>query len=290
MSGTAIKELPSSVKSLIGLESLNLNDCKNFVFLPSTFCSMKSLSQIFLCRCSKFVNLPDNLGNLEGLRYLYLHGTTIEMLPSSVGRLTALCSLELRDCKNLMCLPNTICSLSISHLNLFGCSKIVYLPKDLGKMERLFSLHLNGTWIKKLPFSTIFLESLNEVCFRGCQWPSFSFPLMRMLLRFSIHVNNLDLSDYHLLAIPNNIGHLYDLVTLRLSGNDFVSLPESISHLFNLRWLYLDGCKGLRSLPNLLSRPKNTFRPDHFSLCFDCINCFKLADNFQSGFNMLHVN
>ena len=215
--------------------------------------------------------------------------------------------MELRDCKNLMCLPNTICSLSISRLNLSGCSKIVYLPKDLGKMERLFSLHLNGTSIKKSNFSTIFLESLNEVCFRGYQWPSFSFDLMRMLLRFCIHVNNLDLSDCHLLAIPNNIGHLYDLVTLRLSGNDFVSLPESISHLFNLRWLYLDSCKRLRSLLNLLSkvkfisvnnctslerllRPKNIFRPDHFSLCFDCINCFKLADNFQSGFNMLQVN
>ena len=172
------------------------------------------------------------------------------------------------------------------------------LTKGLGK---------DGTFIKKSHFSTVFLESLNEMCFRGCQWPSFSFDLMRMLLRFCIHVNNLDLNDCHLLEIPNNIGHLYDLVTLRLSGNDFVSLPVSISHLFNLRWLYLDSCKRLRSLPNLpskdkfisvnnctslerLPRPKYIFRPDHFSLCFDCIYCFKLADNFQSGFNMLQVN
>ena len=64
----------------------------------------------------------------------------------------------------------------------------------------------------------------------------------------------------------------------------------------------MDGCKRLRSLPNLPSKvecvsvnnctslerlpgPKNIFRPDHFSLCFKCINCFKVADNIQSGFN-----
>ena len=95
---------------------------------------------------------------------------------------------------------------------------------------------------------------------------------------------------------------------LRLSGNDFVSLPESISLLFNLRWLYLDGYKRLPSLPDLpskverlsvndctslqrLSGPENNIcRPDNFSLCFSCINCFKLADNIQSGYNMLQVN
>ncbi|KAM3701693.1 hypothetical protein ACJW31_05G193900 [Castanea mollissima] len=210
LSGTTIKELPLSVESLIGLDLLNLKDCKNFVFLPSTICSLKSLSKIDLCGCSKFVNLPDNLGNLEGLRNLSLEGTAIEIL------------------KYLIC------------LDLSGCSKIVYLPKDLGKMEGLVSLDLSGTSIKKLPF-TILLKRLISVCFRGCQWPSFPFDLMRMLLCFCICVSILDLSDCHLLAIPNNIGCLYNLVALRLSGNDFVSLPESISHLFNLRSLNLDG-------------------------------------------------
>ena len=101
--GTAIKELPSSVEFLISLRSLNLTGCKNFEFLQSTICSLKSLYEIDLSECSKFFNLPDNLGNLKGLRMLYLDGTAIEMLPSSIGRLTALFALELRDCKNLMC-------------------------------------------------------------------------------------------------------------------------------------------------------------------------------------------
>ena len=112
----------------------------------------------------------------------------------------------------------------------------------------------HGIAIKKLPFSIVFLRRLNTVSFRGCQWPSSSFDLMGKLLCFCIRVSDLDLSDCHILAIPNNIGCLKNLVILRLSGDDFVSLPESISHLFNLRWLYLDGCERLPSLPNLPSK------------------------------------
>ena len=151
-----------------------------------------------------------------------------------------------------------------------------------------------------------FIQNLFEVNFRGCQWPSFSFDLVPKLLRFCTHVQSLDLSDCRLLAIPNNIGCLYNLGSLNLSRDDFVSLPESISHLFKLSGLLLDGCKRLRSLPNLppyvynisvnnftslerLPGPKNIFRPDHFLLCFKCNNYFKLADNIQSGFNMLQV-
>ena len=37
LSGTAIKELPSSVGFFIGLTSLYLIDCKNFVLLPKPF-------------------------------------------------------------------------------------------------------------------------------------------------------------------------------------------------------------------------------------------------------------
>ena len=122
LSGIVIKELPSSVEFFISLYSLNLTDCKNFVFLPSTICSLKSLWEIYLCGCSKFVNLPENLGNLKGLVVLYLKGIAIKVLPSSVGCLTALTSLNLRDCKNLVGLRSTICSLKmVSFLNLSGC-------------------------------------------------------------------------------------------------------------------------------------------------------------------------
>ena len=316
LSGTAIKELPSSVEFLISLYSLNLTDCKNFVFLPSTICSLKSLRQIFLCGCSKFVNLPENLGNLEGLHTLHLKGTAIEELPSSVGCLTALMSLNLKDCKNLVGLPSTICSLKrVSFLSLSGCSKIENLPENLGNMVSLYALYLRGTAIRELPSSTILLKRLRGACFSGCQWPSSSSALMPtsqdlvgVLLRplSCLLIKDLDFSDCNLSAIPNDIGCLSFLNALRLSGNDFISLPESISQLSRLRKLHLDGCKRLRSLPNLpakvydvslnncisletLPKPQN----DHFRpICFyfNCLNCFNLVDNFQSGHNTPQVS
>nr|XP_023891406.1 TMV resistance protein N-like [Quercus suber] len=312
--GTAIKELPSSVEFLISLRSLNLTNCKNFVFLPSTICSLKSLFEICLSGCSKFVNLPENLGNLEALHTFTLEETAIEVLPSSIGHLIALRYLSLKDCKNLVCLSSTICNLmELSHVDLSGCSKIVSLPENLGNMESLSTLHLRGTAIKELPSSTVRLQNVMGVCFSEHQWPSSPFDSLPtsldpvgVLLRLlsSMPIRDLDLRDCHLLAIPNDIGCLSLLNQLRLSGNDFISLPENISQLFRLRLLDLDGCKRLRSLPNLPSKvdcisvnnctslkrlpesQNDSFWPCHFQLCFKCINCFKLADNIQSGSNL----
>ena len=123
MSGTTIKELPSSTEGLSALTLLTLKDCKNLVCLPNTICCLKLLEYIDLYRCSTFDNLPENLGILKGLKKLYLSGTTIKEVPSSIEGLTALTLLILKDCKNLVCLPSTICSLKLlEYLDPSGCS------------------------------------------------------------------------------------------------------------------------------------------------------------------------
>ena len=154
LKGTAITTLPSSIECLTGLNILILWNCKQLVCLPNTICSLTLLNSLELSGCSKFVNLPENLGNLEGLTSLFLEGTAIELLPSSVGRLTTLWQLNLSDCKNLLCLPSSICGLkALTYLNLSGCSKFVNLPENLGNMEGLPGLCLVGTAIELLPSS-----------------------------------------------------------------------------------------------------------------------------------------
>ncbi|XP_065619192.1 disease resistance protein RUN1 isoform X2 [Quercus suber] len=314
LSGTAIKELPSSIEFLTSLEALILEDCKNFVPLPSTICSLKSLVLMYLSRCPKFVNLPENIGNLKHLSTLLLEGTAIEVLPSSIGRLAALKRLNLKDCKNLVCLPSTICNLKrVYHLDLTGCSKITNLPENLGNMESLGEFSLGGTAIKELPSSTIHLKQvLFSLSFKGCQLSSSSLTSMP-------RSHNIDLSDCNLSAIPSGIvrnlsaipGGI-DCITefrfnLFLRGNDFVSLPESISQFSGLVRLYLDGCKSLRSLPNIPSEvvficvdnctSLETLPelPNDLDSCYDeftvqCFNCFKLACNIQNFSNMFQVS
>ncbi|XP_030948230.1 disease resistance protein TAO1-like [Quercus lobata] len=269
LSGTAINELPSSFGFLIGLTSLDLTNCKDFVLLPSTICSMKSLFTINLSGCSKFANLPENLGNLEGLYNLSLEGTAIKVLPSSVGRLTALRHLNLSDCKNLLCFPSNICGLKmLEYFNLSGCSKLVNLPENLGNFESLYNLSLKGTSIEVLSSSAGRLTALRSLDIRDCK---------------------------NLACLPDNIGCLFSLSELHLCGNNFFSLPESISQLSRIRMLNLDGCKRLRSLPDIPSQdcyinvnnctslerlpesPKNCpFWCRHFNFHVECVNCFNI--------------
>ena len=78
LSGTVIKEFPSSIECLTTLTLLTLGDCKNLVCLPSTICGLNSLECLYLSGCSNFDNLPENLGNLKGLKELDLSGTAIK--------------------------------------------------------------------------------------------------------------------------------------------------------------------------------------------------------------------
>ena len=67
LSGTTIKELPSSIEGLIALTLLTIKDCKNLVCLPSTICSLNLLERHDLSVCSNCDNLPENLRNLKVL-------------------------------------------------------------------------------------------------------------------------------------------------------------------------------------------------------------------------------
>ena len=82
MSGTTIKELPSSIEGLTAFTFLTIKDCKNLVFLPSPICCLQLLECLDLSGCSNCDNLPENLGNLKGLKKLYFTGTTMKELQS----------------------------------------------------------------------------------------------------------------------------------------------------------------------------------------------------------------
>ena len=169
LSGTAIKELSSSIEGLTTLTFLSLKDCKNLVCLPSTICCLKLLECLDIYGCSNCDNLPENLGNVKGLKELYLSGTIIKELPSSVEGLTVLTFLSLKDCEceNLVCLPSTIFSLKLLEcLDLSGCSNCDNLPENLGNLRGLKELYLSGTTIKEVPSSIEGLTALTLLTLR----------------------------------------------------------------------------------------------------------------------------
>ncbi|KAB2596466.1 TMV resistance protein N-like [Pyrus ussuriensis x Pyrus communis] len=111
LSGSKIKEMPSSINNLTGLNLLKLENCKELKSLPSSICQLKSLVSLSLSGCTKFDVFPSIEENMEGLRNLFLDGTSIKELSPWIERLTELRYLYLRDCKSLVHRPNTLCNL-----------------------------------------------------------------------------------------------------------------------------------------------------------------------------------
>ena len=167
--------------------------------LPSNICSLKMLKNLHLFECSKFVNLPENLRNLESLFNLSLRGIAIELLPSSVGRLTALRHLNLSDCENLLCLPESISQLSrITRLNLDGCKRLRWLP-DIRSQDCNINVN-NCTTLERFPESP-------KNCPFWCRHFDFCVACVNCFnIQFCVKVFLSLFSKYHVLGkLPNTL-------------------------------------------------------------------------------------
>ncbi|KAH9725851.1 ADP-ribosyl cyclase/cyclic ADP-ribose hydrolase [Citrus sinensis] len=272
----------------------------------------------------KLKKFPEIVGSMECLVELFLDGTAIEELPSSIQLLTGLILLNLENCTNLVGLPSSMNGLtSLRTLNLFGCFKSKNVLESFDRVESLEGLDSSGTALWN-PVSSIFsMQNYQALSFLGSKLPQsssspyFPFPINSMKMRSSHTValrltsllglcslTKLDLSDCDLGEgfIPNDIGNLRSLKVLCLSNNSFVSLPASISRLSKLECLNLNGCKKLQSLPPLparmriasvngcasletLSDPLELNKLKDFEI--QCMDCVKLQGNNDLALSLL---
>nr|XP_023885698.1 disease resistance-like protein DSC1 [Quercus suber] len=271
------------------LTVLNLKGCKNLKSLPRKF-EIESLKILILSNCSKIKTIPEFGENMGHVTKLYLDGTAITKLPTSIGNLSGLALLNVRDCKNLMTLPSTFFNMTwLKNLNLCGCSKLL---KNLGSAV---SVDLKG----QVASSNDIFETSKTIAFCRFQLLPFypSSKSMGLLLSSLFGLSSLvklNLSNCNLKEILNDIGCLFSLKRLDLSGNNFGCLPESMAQLSNLNELIVDNCTSLQSFPKLplnlgyidgfgcssletlpdLLRPNSSFEP-----FLALSNCSKLSDN-----------
>ncbi|XP_061998346.1 disease resistance protein RUN1-like isoform X1 [Rosa rugosa] len=76
---TAIKDLPSSIERLQGLNVLSMRNCTSLVSLPDSLCSLAHLTFLNLSGCSKLTDFPDSLRNMQALTI-----SGIEQLPPAM--------------------------------------------------------------------------------------------------------------------------------------------------------------------------------------------------------------
>ena len=190
-------------------------------------CDFKSLASLSCSGCSKLKRFPEILQDMENLRKLYLDGTAIKELPSSIQRLRGLQDLFLRDCKNLVNLPESICNLtSLRNLVVTGSPNFNKLPDNLGRLQSLECLDVGY-----LGSTNFQLPSLSGLC----------------------SLRDLKLRACNLREIPSEICQLSSLESLSLRGNHFNCIPGGINQLYKLKYLGLNYCKMLQYIPQLPS-------------------------------------
>ncbi|MBA0859565.1 hypothetical protein Goshw_008381, partial [Gossypium schwendimanii] len=179
---------------LYKLKVLNLKGSDNLI-KALDFTTSPNLEILVLEGCTRLVakSFLEIDGKMECLLMLYLDGTSIEQLPSSIGNLSNLVLLNLKDCRNL-------------------------------QLEFLEELDLSKTTIRKPPSFISQLKNLKDLSSVGARDLHLSLGSLK----------ELNLRDYNLFDIPNDICCLYSLKELDLSSNNFISILSSLTRLSKL--------------------------------------------------------
>ncbi len=179
---------------------------------------MEFLKKLNLLGCSKLKRLPEfsSSGKIEEI---WLDGTAIEELPSSIGCLSRLLYLYLSDCKRLKSLPSSLSQLkSLKLLNLHGCSNLQRLPDDFGNLEASNStLYAKGTAAKREVPSSIVGSNNNlyelslDRSWGGDKQMGLSSPITLPLDGLHTTLTSLYLNYCGILELPDSLGQLCSL-------------------------------------------------------------------------------
>ncbi|XP_048136637.1 disease resistance protein Roq1-like [Rhodamnia argentea] len=249
------------LSTLVSLERLILEDCRNLIESDASIGKLKLLTILNLKGCDSLQELPEEIGCLQALTEIVMPKTLNE-LPRTFGNLQSLLILDVSHSR-INKLPYSIGGLvKLRQLNLSGCTKIEKLPDSFEKLQSLVELDLSSTSLGHLPNSIGNLKQLKILRMtrisRITKLPS-AIGLVEKL-------EELDASGcYNLTEISKEIGRLSCLRILDLSYTLISSSPITLSCLSNLQILKLESClelKRLWGLPSSLTCLKCTSDED----------------------------
>ncbi len=172
------------------------------------------------------------ISELQGLEHLALKGTLCRKIDFTPN-FDTLKKLELHGNVELDMLPENIRQLqALNTLDIRMSPLMRSLPSGIGALTQLETLRVTGTSIRSLPVT---LTNLGD-----------------SLRTLDISAPPSPRAENGLQSLPDNIGLLKSLTTLRLRGQEGLNeLPASLGNLSKLETLDLSGCTNLKSLPDL---------------------------------------
>ncbi|XP_009358304.2 disease resistance protein RPV1-like [Pyrus x bretschneideri] len=129
LQGTAVDMLPSSIENLIGLQTLDLMDCKYLKDVPTSIYSLTNLRSLNFYACRELEKLPSSSVGFLSLKELILSYSGIFEIPDGLFCSTSLQDLNLCGTR-IRSIPASIKQASqLSSLCLYGCKQLQYLPE-----------------------------------------------------------------------------------------------------------------------------------------------------------------
>ena len=302
---THLHKIHPSLGGLSKLNFLSLRNCINLRHFPSNG-KLESLQTLILSGCSKLEKFPEIQGYMEHLSKLYLDGTAINELPSSIEYANGLVLLDLKNCKKFTRFPKCIHNLkSLETLNISGGLESEDFQESFWNLEWFKKLYTNGIAIRGMPSSISLFRKLGVLSFSGSSLPCRSSHSIDFLsLSGLCSLQQLDLSHCDLSeeADISKLGCLSSLRKLNLSGNNFISLPSNmLNRLSQLTKLDLHHCRKLQALLELPSSLQSIDAHNCTSLEIipdqsiykwlyqsSFVNCFKLM-GYQSNLETLFL-
>jgi Leucine-rich repeat (LRR) protein len=187
----SLREVHSSVFSKDTLVTLLVDRCKKLEILASEK-HLTSLRKIDVSGCSSLREfslswnlieeldlsntgieiLHSSIGRLSKLRRLDLHGLKLKSLPKEMCYLRSLTELELSNCNivtklTLEAIFDGLVSLKILYLK--DCGNLRELPTNIDSLSSLYELRLDGSNVKMLPKSIKNISSLRILSLDNCK-------------------------------------------------------------------------------------------------------------------------
>ncbi|KAJ1442452.1 Leucine-rich repeat 3 [Sesbania bispinosa] len=264
-----LEKLWDGVQDLVHLKEVDLRFSKNLVAVPDLSMAT-NLEGLSLLHCKSLRQVHPSILSLHKLKYLDLEGCTeIESLQTDID-LESLCDLRLSHCSNLK-------EFSISSKNLvrlwLGGTAIQEFPSSIWRCKRLQLINLEGCVnldsVGNQLSPDLGMGSLGVLVLSGCKQLNASN--LCCILDRLLFLKWLSMEDCcNLQALPDSIGFLKSLESLKLSGSNVESLSANVKNLLKLRELWLDNCKKLVQLPEL---------PPSLQI-LSAVNCTSLETDF----------